>query len=316
MFSIGFSLERSIVINKPIEEVHQFIGDFNQWRTWSPWLIQEATCPVEIVGEPGTVGHQQTWKGERIGSGTMILAESTESTSINFDLEFFAPWKSKSKTQFIFEASENSHGHATTKVTWAMQSTLPFFLFFMKKMMIAFIGSDYDRGLKMIKDQLETGQVLSKVDIQGIKKHKGFHYVGFRHRCNIRDIKKIMGPCFQNLIDEKLPMPDLMITISHKFDMSTGDCELTGAFAYHQKPQFDVPTNMVFGEFPDHEALQVDHVGSYNHLSNGWATAKGYQHFAKIKSAKNIADYEVYRNSPVSVEEKDLLTSIMLPIKN
>lgn len=312
MFSIGFSLSRDIVINRPLAEVMQNVGDFNHWNTWSPWIIQEPDCPVTVEGTPNTVGHTQSWKGDRIGSGQITIAAIEENKRIDYDLVFFEPWKSESKTQFVFEAISETE----TKVTWDMQSSLPFFLFFMKKMMVGMIGSDYARGLLMLKEFIETKEVLSKVTINGIKEHKGFHYVGFRHQCDITNIKETMGPVFQQLVDERLPIPDLMITISHKFDFVSGKCELTGAFAYHEKPSFDVPTNMVFGEVPAHKGLEVDHTGSYNHLGNGWATAKNYQQFAKLKSAKDLADYEIYRNAPQAVPEKELLTSIVLPIKD
>lgn len=315
MFSIGFSLSKDIVINRPLSEVMKNVGDFSHWNAWSPWIIQEPDCPVTVEGTANTVGHTQAWKGERIGSGQITIAaineNDTGNPSIDYDLVFFEPWKSQSKTQFIFEAISDEE----TKVTWSMQGTLPFFLFFLKKMMIGVIGSDYARGLLMLKEFIETDEVLSSVAINGIKEHKGFHYVGFRHQCDITEIKEVMGPVFQQLVDERLPIPDLMITISHKFDFITGQCDLTGAFAYHEKPSFDVPTNMVFGEVPDHKGLEVDHTGSYQHLGNGWATAKHYQHFAKLKSAKDVADYEIYRNAPQVVPEKELLTSIILPLK-
>ena len=316
MFSIGFSLARTITVNKPVNEVMAKVGDFNHWGAWSPWIIQEPTCPVSVLGEASEIGHKQEWNGERIGSGQMTLIEKVESTSLNYDLEFFKPWKSKSTTKFEFVAKQDESGDEITEVIWSMTGSLPFFLFFMKKMMIALVSSDYDRGLKMLKDFIETGEVLSHVEVQGIKKQKGFHYVGFRHKCKITEVKEVMGPCFQQLIDEKVPLPDMMITISHKFDFVTGECELTGAFAYFDKPKFDVPTNMVFGEIPEHDGLQVDHTGSYNYLSNGWATAKGYQQYAKLKSLKDVADYEVYRNSPKSVAEEELLTSIIVPVKS
>ena len=329
MFSIGFSLSRSIVINRPIHEVMEIVGDFTHWHKWSPWIIQEPDCPIEINGVANTVQHSQSWNGDRIGSGEITLTDKSPN-QLSYDLTFFKPWKSRSQTQFQFKEvidansaeaaasgvpEENSISEPKTRVTWAMQGSLPFFMFFMKKTMTAMIGSDYARGLSMLKEFIETDDVLSRVDINGIQPQKGFHYVGFRHQCNVEDIKEVMGPVFQQLVDERLPLPDLMLTITHDFDHVTGNCDLTGAFAYHDKPNFDVPTNMVFGEYPEHQALEVEHTGRYSHLANAWATAKGYQHFAKLKSDTTIADYEVYRNTPQSVPEQELLTNIIVPIK-
>ena len=36
-----------------------------------------------------------------------------------------------------------------------------FFLFWMRRQMELFIGMDYERGLKMLKEWIETGQILS-----------------------------------------------------------------------------------------------------------------------------------------------------------
>jgi predicted transcriptional regulator YdeE/uncharacterized membrane protein len=316
MFSIGLAVSRSITINKPVSEVYARVADFSHWPTWSPWIIQEPTCPVSFSGEANTLGHKQEWNGERIGKGDTVLVEKSENEFLQYDLTFYAPWKSESKTRFEFKSVKNAAGDEATQVTWNMDGSLPFFMFFIKKMMLAMIGSDYDRGLNMLKELVETGDVSSKVSVDGINQQDGFHYVGFRHCCNIKDIKKVMGPSFQNLIDEKLPAPDMMITLSHKFDMTTGEFDLTAAFAYKTKPDFDVPTNMVFGEIAPHQGLEVQHTGSYNHLANGWATAKGYQMFAKLKASKTVPDYEIYRNAPGEVAEKDLLTSIVLPLKD
>lgn len=50
----------------------------------------------------------------------------------------------------------------------------------MKGMMAASIGMDFDRGLRMLKDYLETGEVHSKLDYPGQTNFEGFHYVGIR----------------------------------------------------------------------------------------------------------------------------------------
>ena len=43
------------------------------------------------------------------------------------------------------------------ELTWTMDSSLPFFLFWMKKSMEGFIGMDYDPGLKHAEGSLGVG---------------------------------------------------------------------------------------------------------------------------------------------------------------
>lgn len=151
MLSIPLTVERSILIDKPASSVFGMVSDFNSWASWSPWLSQEPECPVTIEGNPGTPGHKQFWDGKKIGSGRMELVKVTPDQLLAYDLYFIKPWKSQAKASFTFEPVGNA-----TKVTWSLDSSLPIFLFFMKKKMTAMIGSDYERGLGMLKEQLEA----------------------------------------------------------------------------------------------------------------------------------------------------------------
>ncbi|MBO9668491.1 MAG: SRPBCC family protein, partial [Bdellovibrio sp.] len=164
MFSIPYETQSSIVINKKPEVVFNFIADFNNWPSWSPWLILEPNCQYLIKGPSATVGHLQEWNGQAIGAGRMTLMSMNPQTELNLKLEFFKPWKTESTARFLLRPKGDS-----TEVTWNMKGSLPFFMFFMKKMMKAWIGNDFNRGLRMMKEKLETGKVLSKVDVQGVK---------------------------------------------------------------------------------------------------------------------------------------------------
>ena len=63
------------------------------------------------------------------------------------DLTFLKPCKSQAKVAFYLKEEG-----ASTQVRWTMDSVLPFFLFWMKKSMEAYISQDYGRGLRLLKD--------------------------------------------------------------------------------------------------------------------------------------------------------------------
>jgi len=151
MLSIPFTVQRSIVIDKPTNAVFDLVSDFNTWPSWSPWLSQEPECPVEIEGAPGKPGHKQSWDGKKIGSGHMKLAEVIPGQRLDYELFFVKPWKSQSKATFEF----GQEGQATW-VSWSMEGTLPIFLFFLKKKMSAMVGRDYERGLAMLRELMEA----------------------------------------------------------------------------------------------------------------------------------------------------------------
>ena len=151
MLQIPFTVERTIVIDRPAQSIYTHVSDFNTWPGWSPWLSQEPECRVEINGPPGELGHTQYWDGKKIGSGHIELSELIPGRELGYNLFFIKPWKSNSRAAFTFEPE-----HEATRVVWSMEGTLPIFLFFMKKKMSAMVGRDYERGLNMLKEQLEA----------------------------------------------------------------------------------------------------------------------------------------------------------------
>ena len=65
-----------------------------------------------------------------VGSGNMNVTAENAPQSIDYDLTFLKPWKSRAKVRFELERKGDG-----TKTTWFMESSLPFFMFWMKKMM-------------------------------------------------------------------------------------------------------------------------------------------------------------------------------------
>lgn len=313
MFSLPFHTKRSILIQKPISEVFDFIANFENWKSWSPWLCQEPDCPTNITGHPQEVDHSQSWDGRRIGTGNMKLVSLEAPQSLKYEINFLKPWKSHSKVEFQLNSSNGQ-----TEVTWLMDGTVPIFMFFLRKMMSAWVGSDYDRGLNMLKDILETGVVHSKVEVkeQDVQQDS-FHYLGKYTSCAISDIGPMMEKDFQQLnadVQEgKVTEPDIFFSFYHKWDLVNGRCEYTAGLGYKNKPKEN--SSYKYGHIREHQAFNVNHIGSYKHLGNAWSTLIGCQRSLKKKAAKDISMYEVYANDPNEVAEKDLVTQLYLPLK-
>ena len=59
--------KKSIDINAPAEKVYSILNDFNHWRPWSPWLIQEPEAEDKVLES----GKFNEWDGKRVGAGNM-----------------------------------------------------------------------------------------------------------------------------------------------------------------------------------------------------------------------------------------------------
>lgn len=295
-------------IQAPPEKIHAVLADFNNWRVWSPWLIAEPEANVNVANN----GKSYSWKGKRVGSGEMKILEETD-TNIDYDLVFLKPWKSKAKTSFHLTPKGDS-----TEVEWTMDCNWPFFLFFMKKQTQAFIGMDYERGLKMLKEYIEEGQVSSQIEFKGIQNFAGCTYVGITTKANINEVGKHMTKDFTALYNwasqDGIEMTGDPFSQYHKWDVVKKEVSYTAAIPVPDKVS-SIPEGSKKGTLPELELHTVRHVGPNEHLGNAWSTVIMQQRNKEFKAKKRIHPMEFYRNDPDDTDPKDLITDVCFAVK-
>ncbi|MBC6425798.1 MAG: SRPBCC family protein [Ekhidna sp.] len=301
-------IERSIHIKAPAHNIYKVISDFNDWRPWSPWLLMEPEARVKVA--PDSKSYE--WEGDRTGSGKMEILEEKENEFIDYDLNFLKPWKSHANTNFTLSREREG-----TKVTWRMDSSLPFFLFFMKKRMEAYVGADYERGLDMLKVYVESGEVPSKLDFVGNNVFEGTRFIGIKTACSIDTIDEQMESDFEKVrkyaAEENIQMKEMM-TIYHKWDIPKNKATYTAALGLEKIPD-NLPTEFISGTIPNAECYVLKHTGRYQYLGNAWSTLYTMMRNKEIKHNKKIDPFEVYLNYPQSTEKKDPETEIYLPVR-
>lgn len=303
------NIDRSILINKKPAEVFPLINDFTNWETWSPWLILEEGVEVTVRDDK----KHYSWKGQLTGEGNMTIINEKENESVECDLMFLKPWKSQAKVGFQLKAEGEG-----TRVNWTMQSSLPFFLFFMKKMMEAAIGMDYDRGLNMLKDLAEQGQVRSKLNFKGNGNFEGCNYIGIKTSCSFDQMKDKMSADYGKLMEYTADKQDLIsgnpFTIYHKWDMVKRQCTYTACIPVSKTPE-NLDSGMIKGNIPATKTYSVQHTGPYRHIGNAWSSLHMRQRAKHFKFNKGIDPIEVYLNNPMETPENELETEIYFPIK-
>ena len=303
------NVQKSITINAPVEKVFKTLSDFHHWQAWSPWLVTEPEAKVKVNED----GKYYEWEGKRVGSGNMSIKQASAPDSIDYDLNFLKPWKSSSKVKF--ECQSKGKG---TEVTWYMDSSLPFYMFWMKKMMIAYIGADYDRGLNMLKDYVEDGNIKSSLDFIGNTTYEGCQYIGIKGDSSMdtfgpemqKDFEKLMAYCK----DKGLEASGYPFSIYHKFDMVKNKVSYTGGVPLENIPD-DLPAGFIKSEIPSVQIYKLRHVGAYKHLGNAWSTMYSMHRNKEIKPIKKIHPFELYVNGPNEVSEEKLITDICFAIK-
>ncbi len=306
-----FDVQKSTVIDAPLATVHDLVADFNNWNSWSPWTIIEPECSVTVEGTPKQSGHAMQWDGEVIGSGRNTLL-SNSMQQLDYDLEFFKPWKSKATVSFHFEDLGQQ-----TKVTWIMNSSMPLFLFFMVKTMKNWIGMDYDRGLRMLKEIAEKGHVNCTTTNNGIVEYQGFSYVGIKRSVAFADMPEAMKQDFdklvQDIVIEGQKGAQHWVCIYPKFDMKNMIATYIAAVSDEDVGDLSLDSSYIRGSIGDSKSMEIKHDGSYDFLGNAWSMGMMYMQAKKHKA--NGDPFEQYWNSPMEVAPDELKTSIYFPIK-
>ncbi|WP_286756913.1 SRPBCC family protein [Roseivirga sp. UBA838] len=303
------NISRSITIDAPAEKVFSKLNDLNHWTAWSPWLILEPETKVTVRED----AKYYEWEGERTGSGQMTITSEKENEELQLDLLFLKPWKSKAKVGFKLKGNG-----VTTHVTWTMESSMPFFMFFMTKMMEAFVGMDYERGLKLLKDYVEDGKVHSALEIEKNGSYPGCTYVGITTDCKIVDLADAMTKDFDRLWeymgDKKNLIAGNPISIYHKWKFVKGTAQYTVAVPVNRLPE-SLPGGFVSGGIPATTVYSAIHTGPYEHLGNAWSLMANLQRSKAFKNRKGIHPFEEYLNDPSETDPKSLKTAVRFAVK-
>lgn len=335
-------VDESITINAPVGGVRAVLEDFRQWPAWSPWLYTEPDAQLDYRGQAGQIGHGYDWRGNMVGAGGMTLIGNSSTddsgTRLDMDLQFIKPFKSRARTGFTLKpvaaaSGENSDQAAdplpgqaalspedaapvqATRVTWHMDSKLPFFMFFMTSMMNAMIKGDYRRGLKMLKDQIETGSIPSTTQVQGIVESPELVYVSTTHSTAMHEIGASMDQAYRALANEietrGLTTNGTPFAQYTRMNIKEQNCTYIAGIPVIRPESTDMQVNTL----PSVKALKVVHTGSYQHLPNAWSTAISHQRFRKLKPRKDVPPFECYMNDPESTPATELLTEIYIPVR-
>jgi len=151
-----YAVEREITINKPKQEVFDYVKLLKNQDNYSKWATMDPNMEKTYRGTDGTVGFVSAWesKVDSVGVGEQEIKRIVEGERIDFELRFIKPFEATEPAFMTTEAvSENK-----TNVEWGfsghMEYPMNIMMLFMdfEKM----IGDDLQTGLNNLKRELEN----------------------------------------------------------------------------------------------------------------------------------------------------------------
>ena len=280
-------------------------------------MIIEPKAKRKITGKDGEVGTIDSWDGEIIGAWERENMDIVDNDYLDQQIFFKRPFKSSARSYFSLQRT----GDSKSTLTWGMEWKLPFFMFMMVKKMKAFIASDYDRGLSMLKTLCETGKLETSVEDMGETEFKETYFISRDHTAPQSAIGELMPDDFKklNAFLEKSNIKWLAVRSYYpKVDFVTSMFTFRSTIEI-SKADYDtiekLPEWVVKWSYPAGKAYSLKHHGSYKFLGNAWTGTYMYIRAKKKKLNTKIPPFETYINNPLETAEKDLLTQVSVPIK-
>lgn len=145
---------KEIVINKPKDEVFNYIKYLKNQQNYSKWATLDPNIKNEFRGTDGQPGFVNHWVGnKKVGEGEQEITAIEEGKALHTDLRFIKPFKSFAKSTMATEAIDAN----STKVSWGFESQMNYPMNIMKVFMnmSEMIGKDFSTGLVNLKTILE-----------------------------------------------------------------------------------------------------------------------------------------------------------------
>lgn len=150
-----FKLEREIIINKPKQEVFDYVKHLKNQDHFAVWNTLDPNMKREYTGTDGTVGFVSAWQSDhkQVGHGKQTITAIKEGEEVDMQIHFLKPWDNVANAYFKTESA----GDNQTKVKWGMYNDVKYPMKVMRLFMNMekMIGKDFDKGLAKLKEVLE-----------------------------------------------------------------------------------------------------------------------------------------------------------------
>ena len=306
-------VERSTDINASADVIKAKIVDLKFFHeTWSPWTEKDPGMKVTYTGETGQEGNSMAWESDvkDVGKGSMTY-KYTHGDTIMETLYFEGQGDSQ-----IFHIV-TSTGANSSKVSWIMQSKVPFpfrpMMLFMN--MDKMLGPDFEKGLLKLKTVMESmpTEVAAHYDINEMEWDAKTFY-GKKETLTFDKLAVFFGKSYglvgAELGKAKAQMIGQPKAIYFSFDEKTMVTEVAAVVEVANGTKL---ANVEKFETPAGKVLKIEYYGAYDKSANAHYAIDAYM---KEKGMKQSYVIEEYVTDPMT--EKDTakwLTNIFYMVK-
>ena len=151
-----FANEGQVVINKPVNEVFNYIKYVKNQDNFGVWQLSDPNMKTTEEGEDGTVGFKYSWDSEKLGKGAQVITNIVPNERMESDM-FFLEFDDKPNKAYI-TVEEQASGQ--TLVKWGISGETPYPWNLMS--LLHNMDNDFNKGLEKLKEILESQETPSE----------------------------------------------------------------------------------------------------------------------------------------------------------
>ena len=147
-------IERSVIINKPLQQVFNYLKLMKNQDNFSVWNMADPNMKKTFMGTDGTVGCTYAWDSstnKNVGAGEQEILKIEEWKTIEYEIRFKRPMQNVAKAKFAVTAVSADQ----TTVLWGFYSKSKFPVSIMKTVFQKMLGKDLQKSLGNLKTLLE-----------------------------------------------------------------------------------------------------------------------------------------------------------------
>lgn len=148
-----YALEREITINKPRQEVFDYVKYLKNQNYFSTWNMVDPKMKQTFTGTDGAPGFISAWESDMLGNGEQEIKKIVEGERFETELRFKGLFASVAPAYITTESVSDTQ----TKVKWGMSGHMAYPINFMQVFvsMDEMIGTEYAKSLVNLKGILE-----------------------------------------------------------------------------------------------------------------------------------------------------------------
>jgi len=314
----NYAVEREIEINKPVDEVFNYVKYLKNQDNFSVWSKMDPNMTKDFKGSDGQIGAIASWnsKLDSVGVGEQEIKKITNNERIDFELRFKKPFEATDNAYFITK----SLGNNKTNIKWGFNGKMnwPMNLMMLFMDMEKQIAPDLENGLTNLKTLLESVPSPSKLDISVVNVvSQPILYISDSTKIQSDAIAKKLGDAYGEMMAligiAKLETNGSPFAVTNKFSLKEMFYSFDAAIPVKDTKGIIPDGRIKIGKSYEGKVVKAVHIGSYE------SSAVDYNKIIKYIKDNNLTivgrSWEEYIDDPTKVDQDKLRTNIYFPVK-